>query len=220
MDNLILFYDSETQNLPLFDQPSEDPRQPHIVQLAACLVSAETRKTIQSMDVIIRPDGWAIPDEVTKIHGIATGYAEQVGVSESLAVGMLMELWDKAAYRVGHNETFDARILRIALMRFDSPEMADTWKAGKADCTAKLATPHCKLPPTDKMRAAGRHHHKTATLSEAYRHFFGKELQDAHSAMADVQACMAVYFAVKDGKVPPMQAAGAANVDADDNIII
>ena len=205
----ILFYDSETSGLPLFDQPSEDPAQPHVVQLAACLVDVTTRKTIQSMDVIINPDGWVIPDEVAKIHGITTEYASQVGVSESLAVVMLMELWAAADQRVGHNESFDARIIRIALMRFncvtgmrDSAEVADAWKSGKAECTARLATPYCKLPPTEKMLAVGRKHHKTATLSEAYRHFVREELQDAHSAMVDVRACMAVYFAIQDLKAP------------------
>jgi DNA polymerase-3 subunit epsilon len=60
-----------------------------------------------------------------------------------------------------------------------------------------LATPILKLPPTDKMRAAGRHHHKSANLREAYSHFMGRELVDAHSAIADARACMDVYFALK-----------------------
>lgn len=33
-----IVYDTETTGLPLFSQPSEDPRQPHIVQLAAIVV--------------------------------------------------------------------------------------------------------------------------------------------------------------------------------------
>jgi DNA polymerase-3 subunit epsilon len=76
--------------------------------------------------------------------------------------------------------------------------VSDEWKAGKAICTARLATPIMKLPPTAKMRAAGRHHPKTANLGEAYLHFTGKPLEGAHDAMVDVLACTEVYFAIKD----------------------
>ena len=48
------------------------------------------------------------------------------------------------------------------------------------------------------MLAAGRTHHKSANLGEAYRHFTGKELVGAHNAQVDVQACMDVYFAIQD----------------------
>ncbi len=194
--NLKLFYDTETTGLPDFKAPSESAHQPHIVQLAALLVDMDTRETIQSMDVICRPDGWTIPDEVAAVHGITTEHAAEVGIPEHLAVSMFMELWVGRA-RVAHNESFDARIVRIALMRFQSEDAADIWKSGPAECTARLATPICALPPTEKMKAAGRFHHKTPNLGEAYRHFTGKELENAHSAMADVMACRDVYFAIK-----------------------
>lgn len=49
--NTALFYDCETQGIPLFKEPSEHPEQPHIVQVAACLVDVDTRKTLaQLMD--------------------------------------------------------------------------------------------------------------------------------------------------------------------------
>lgn len=48
------------------------------------------------------------------------------------------------------------------------------------------------------MLSVGRSHYKTANLTEAYRHFTGLDMENAHSAMADVRACMAVYFAIKD----------------------
>lgn len=198
--NLALFYDTETTGLPLFKEPSEHPGQPHIVQLAACLVDVDTRQTISSMDVIIRPDGWTIPDDVAAVHGITTAHALDVGVPEAMAVGMFMELHTKCDFRVAHNEQFDARILRIALMRFVGQEVADIWKAGKSECTALLSTPICQIPPTAKMVKAGFNKFKTANLGEAYRHFMGKELENAHSAMADVQGCMAVYFAINDMK--------------------
>ena len=194
-----IFYDTETTGLPLFKEPSEHPDQPHIVQLAACLVDLDTRKTISSMDVIVRPDGWTIPDDIASIHGITTEHAADVGIPESLAVGMFMEIWSHRT-RIAHNQQFDARILRIALMRFEDQEAADDWKAGESECTAIMATPICKIPPTGKMIAAGFNKFKTANLAEAYRHFMGCDFDNAHSALADVQACMAVYFAVQDTK--------------------
>jgi DNA polymerase-3 subunit epsilon len=48
------------------------------------------------------------------------------------------------------------------------------------------------------MKAAGRFHHKTPNLGEAFRHFKGRDFENAHSAMADVQACRDVYFAITD----------------------
>lgn len=193
----LFFYDTETTGLPDFKPPSEAPQQPHIVQLAAILVDPETRKTISSMDVIIRPNGWTIPDDIAKIHGITTEHAMDVGIPESLAVGMFMELWSHRL-RIAHNEQFDARILRIALMRHESEASADDWRAGKSDCTAKLATPICKIPPTENMIAAGLNKFKTANLSEAYRHFMGRDFENAHSALADVNACASVYFSIQD----------------------
>ena len=197
--NTAIFYDTETTSLPLWNEPSEDPRQPHLVQLAACLVDLDTRETISSMDVTVRPDGWVIPDDVAAIHGITTEHAKRVGISESLAVEMLLELWTCAGLRIAHNESFDARIIRIAMMRhgLEIGRDPDQWKAGKAHCTQILATPILKLPPTQRMIAAGRRHYKSANLGEAYRHFTGKELAGAHNAMVDVEACKTVYFAIK-----------------------
>lgn len=195
-----LFYDTETTGLPLFDQPSQDPRQPHIVQLAALLVDLDTRKQLASLDLTIEPQGWEIPEEVSKIHGITTEHAMEIGVCEFHAVELFIQLWQSADFRVGHNEQFDARILRIALHRANPSGYGcepDEWKAGRAECTQALSTPILKLPPTPAMRAAGRNHYKSANLREAYRHFYGSELIDAHSAFADASACRDVYFAIK-----------------------
>jgi DNA polymerase III epsilon subunit-like protein len=89
---LALFYDTETTGLPLFKAPSEHPDQPHIVQLAACLVDLDTRNTIASMDVVVRPRGWTIPDDVAAIHGITTAHALDVGIPEEMAIDMLMAI--------------------------------------------------------------------------------------------------------------------------------
>jgi len=197
--NDAIFYDTETTGLPLFNEPSEHPAQPHIVQLAACLVDLDTRHTIASMDVIIQPDGWTISEEVAAIHGITTEHARAVGVPAKLALQMFLEL-ATGRKRIAHNEQFDARLVRIALLRHFNAEMADEWKAGDSECTQRLATPILKLPPTAKMKAVGRNHFKSANLGECVQHFTGKPLENAHSAMADVKGCMDVYFAIQDLK--------------------
>lgn len=185
-----IFFDTETQHLPLFKEPSEHPEQPHIVQLAARLVELDTRKLISSMDVIIRPDGWTIPAETTAIHGITTEHALDVGVPEVLAVQMLLALWERADFKVAHNESFDTRIVRIAQLRNPaafSEAQAEAWKAAPANCTCYMARPHTKL---DK--------NKLPKLGEAYRHFFGIDFPDQHTAMGDTLACEAVFFAIRD----------------------
>lgn len=196
---IALFYDTETTGLPLFNEPSEDPRQPHLVQIGACLVDVENRQTIASIDVVIDPIDWEIPAEVSAIHGITTERARAVGISERIALETFTDLWSCSDIRIAHNEQFDARIIRIALMRHGTKigRDADDWKNSKAECTQALSTPILKLPPTAKMVAAGRFHHKSANLREAYKHFTGNELVGAHRAIVDVEACMAVYFAIK-----------------------
>jgi DNA polymerase-3 subunit epsilon len=186
--SLILFYDTETTGLPLFKEPSEHPDQPHIVQLAAALVDTDTRKTVSSIDVIIRPEGWAIPEEMTAIHGISTEYALDVGIYMSDAIKTFINLWN-GRLRVGHNQSFDARMIRIAQHQFGyfTDEELDLWKNGEKFCTMYESKPYTQLPKN-----------KHPKLQEAYMHFFGKEFDGAHSAMADVNACIAVYFAIKD----------------------
>lgn len=202
-----LFYDTETTGLPLFNEPSEDPRQPHIVQLAALLVDLETRKVHASIDFTVKHDGWQSCPEALQAHGITTELANDIGVPELIALEAFTALWLRADLRIGHNEQFDARIIRCALHRFDPGMSPDQWKAGKAACTQALSTPILKLPPTEKMRAAGRNHYKSANLREAYKHFYGSELIGAHSAMADAQACQYVYFAIKSPRAIPAAAA-------------
>lgn len=201
---LAIVYDTETSGLPLYHDPSEDPRQPHIVQLAAQLVDLDTRIVIDQMDCIIRPDGWVIPPDVSAIHGITTERAMDEGIPEEEALERFWAMW-AFRHRIAHNESFDQRIVRIGLKRYfdvrdPSLELqpSDQWKAGSTECTAKMTTKLCNLPPTDKMRAARRNYPKTPKLTEAYLHAFGRPMEGAHNAMADVEGCKAVYFWAKD----------------------
>lgn len=193
---LAFFYDFETTGLPVWSEPSESPQQPHIVQAAAKLIDIDTRKTVASIDLIAKPDGWTIPDEVAAIHGITTDIATARGVPETLIVESIIHLWKLSDFRAGHNQTFDARIQRIGMKRFEYDEdICDAWKEAPYKCTGLLAKPIMQMPPK------GKYGYKMPKLTEAYLHFTGMDLEDAHSAMADVDACIAVYFAIQDLQV-------------------
>lgn len=194
--NTILAFDTETTGLPDWKSPSDSDSQPHLVQLGALLYNADTREEIDRLDVIIKPDGWEIPEEVSKIHGITTEHALKVGIPEEEALERLLQMWrkpDTTCTRLAHNKTFDQRIIRIALKRYSDEETMEQW-AEKDDfkCTMQMAKPIMKLGKR------GRYGYKSPKLEEAYRHFTGKELENAHSAMADTTACVEVYFAMLD----------------------
>lgn len=206
----ILFYDSETTSLPLWNLPSEHPDQPRVVQLAAELCDEETGATIQQMSMIILPDGWTIPDEVAALHGITTERALAEGVASELVIEHFIDMWTECDVRCGHNESFDMRMLRIELMRhakYSGETMhcgeggeipfADYWKAAPAYCTQANSTKILNLPPTEKMLAKRRKGPKSPNLAEAYEFFTGQKLEGAHDAMVDVRAAKAVYYGIR-----------------------
>lgn len=180
MDNLILGFDTETTGLPVWQTPSGGDDQPHMVQLAAGLFVPETKKMVQSIDVIIKPNGWEIPQEVSDIHGITYEYAMDVGVSEEVALDMFLELWN-GRKRIAFNTTFDNRIIRIATKRYRDEQTIDRWKDGSYECA---------MMKSRKIMGG-----KNPKLEAAYKHFTGQTLEDAHSATPDMLACMEVYWA-------------------------
>lgn len=181
-----IVYDTETTGIPLYGEPSEDPRQPHIVQIGALLVDVATREVLDSLDVLVKPEGWVIPADMTAIHGISMERAMADGEPEPDVLRKFMAIHARADFRVGHNESFDARIVRIACKRYEGDAAADNWKSAAAKCTMQMSRPILALP-----------RNKPPTLSEAHLHFTGKEIERVHTALADAKACMAVFFAMQ-----------------------
>lgn len=204
----ILGYDTETTGFPLWGEPSDDPRQPHLVELGFVLHCDELGRDLIARSTLVHPSDWMIPQEVSEIHGITDALAQHFGHAERDVLDDFLEAWREADMVVGHNEPFDARIMRIAMKRYhpDDEQLHDRWKNRERACTQQLATPLVKAPPSAKMRAAGRHHHKTANLSEAYKHVTGRELEGAHSALADARASIEVYLALRGSGPSPKPA--------------
>lgn len=223
----ILSFDTETTGLPDWSQPSESPQQPHLVEIAAILFDDDGAE-IESFHALVQPDGWEwdADNEAFKTHGITVEQCMADGIKEPEAVAQFLALHARADMRVAHNESFDARILRIALKRYgdgdstyadppgDTPRwyaytqderdaIADAFKAAPKYCTCNAAKPIMKPPPTERMLANPRfrNSHKPPNLQEAHKHFLGSEFDGAHSALADARACARVYFAMNPPKV-------------------
>jgi len=188
-----LFYDTETTGLPLWGEPSDDPRQPHIVQLAAKLVNLKNYRVLQAFSIIVRPSGWVIPTGTIEIHGIDNHAANELGIPESRAIEMICSMYGLCDLVVAHNVRFDDRIIRIAMKRHAEECWLDKFKEKPRFCTAKESTQILKLPPTAKMRGG----FKKPKLSEAYSFFTQTNLIGAHDALVDVDACIEVYKGIK-----------------------
>lgn len=180
-----LIFDSETTGLPLWKEPSDHPGQPHIVDLAVELWDGED--LVDSLSCLIKP-GIPIPPDMTAIHGITDEMVEAEGWSKADAVNGFMKLANKADVIVGHNVSFDIRMMRIEAAR----ALGEKWAPMQPSfCTMRKSTNVCKIL---SERARHPEDWKWPKLSEAYHHFFGEEFVDAHRAKPDCEAARRIYF--------------------------
>ncbi len=179
----VLVFDTETTGI--------DTSTAHVVELAALLFD-DAGIERASLDLIIKPDGYEIPAAASAIHGISTDLAHRVGVPLAYAASAFNALCEQADRLVAHNLAYDVAIMEGLYRRLGKPHRMPV--ASNRYCTAMWSTPVCAIPPTECMRAAGRHEFKKPTLTEAYAFVCGKELVGAHNALVDARACGEVYF--------------------------
>lgn len=195
--DLIFVYDTETTGFPLWNAPSEDPGQPHLVDLCGLLFTPEG-ELVDMIEHMIKPDGWVVPDDVAAIHGITTEIATINGIDEIQALADFGKMHKRASLRVAHNVSFDDRIMRIAIKRFFGDAPADRFKAAPNYCTANAAKPICKCPPTEKMlKSRFKNQFKTPNVTEALKILCNEEMSNAHRARPDAEACAKIYFSIK-----------------------
>ncbi|WP_066112434.1 MULTISPECIES: 3'-5' exonuclease [unclassified Blastomonas] len=205
---MILGYDTETTNLPLWNDPSDDPRQPHLIQLAMILYEMDGTEVDRFSSIVQPGPGAVMGKEAFEAHGISLERAMAEGCCPKMATAKFIEWAGKAKLRVGHNESFDRRIMRIAAAR----HLGFKWEAeAPAFCTLYKSKFIVNLPATPKMIAAGVPGPKSPKLEECIRHFFDEPLDGAHDALVDVEASMRVFWhLVNEIKVPMFKARRAA----------
>ena len=113
---MYLIFDTETTGLPQnFNAPlSDSDNWPRMVQIAWQLHD-ENGKLIENQDYIIKPEGYDIPFNATRIHGISTKMAQEQGRDLQEVLEEFTEVLKKTKVVAGHNIDFDYKITNIIL---------------------------------------------------------------------------------------------------------
>jgi DNA polymerase-3 subunit alpha len=178
---MYLIFDTETTGLPRnFNAPITDTANwPRIVQIAWQLHD-EFGNLIDHKDFLVRPEGYNVPYDAEKVHGISTELATLCGDSMEDVLFLFSKALEKTKILVGQNLNFDLNIVGCEFVRlgqetpFSKFPVLDT-------CTERTAE-MCKLPGGKGGKF------KLPTLTELHSHLFGVPFNEAHNATADVEA--------------------------------
>ncbi|WP_103664641.1 DNA polymerase III subunit alpha [Gracilimonas amylolytica] len=177
---MYLIFDTETTGLPQdFSAPISDlDNWPRLVQLAWQLHD-HTGKLINSGNYIVKPEGFTIPFNSEKIHGISTERAHDEGVELDFVLKEFSKDIDRAYFLIGHNVSFDEKIMGAEYLR-------------KKISSAILDKPKIdtKIDGTDVAKIEGGRggNYKWPSLGELHHALFDEGFEDAHDAAADVEA--------------------------------
>ena len=189
----LLFMDTETTGFANFKIPSDDRAQARIMSIAA-LVTNNVGKVINGFASLVRPFEWPEVDQKAfETHGLTAEHCERYGLPRATVFLVIHGMLERADRRVGHNIAFDQKLLRGELKRTGLP---DHYDKERDYCTMHKSRAICKIPPTGKMMGAGIKAYKSPSLEEAHQHFFDRPIVNAHTALADVNACKKIYFAI------------------------
>ena len=183
--NKYLFFDIETNGLPLkYGRPYTDTNNyPRVIQLAYIITNEEGLILHKNMS-IIKPDGYDIPDHVSKVHGISTEDAKN-GFNMDYTITSFMILLHRCDLLIAHNFAFDSVILACERYRLGgkNPEILSKSHV----CTMLDSTNYCNLPGSKGRK-------KWPKLQELYNILFDKDFEGAHDALYDVEATVDCYF--------------------------
>ena len=178
---MYLIFDTETTGLPKrWNAPITDTDNwPRAVQIAWQLHDA-MGNCIEHQDYLIQPNGFNIPYDAEKIHGISTELAQEQGLPLTEVLEKFNEALNKSKFVVGQNVGFDLNIMGCEFFREE--KSTKLLELPVLDTCTEHTAELCKLP-------GGRGgKFKLPTLTELHEYLFGEAFNEAHNATADVEA--------------------------------
>jgi DNA polymerase-3 subunit alpha len=191
---MYLIFDTETTGLPKNKQaPLTDfDNWPRVVQIAWQLHD-NAGKLLSNENLIVKPDGFTIPFNAEKVHGISTQRALDEGLPLDEVLDRFTEDLNKTKLIIGHNILdFDIKVVRSEYLRRNKENVI-----AKKDAldTQLESTEYCAIP-------GGRGgQFKWPTLLELHTKLFGEDFGDAHDAAYDVAANAKCFFGLLQERV-------------------
>lgn len=187
MSDNYLFFDTETTGIPKnWKAPVTDlPNWPRMVQLA-WLVYSPAGEKLAAYNYIIKPEGFIIPEEVVKVHGITTERALLEGVELQQVLNAFMADIASSAFLVAHNISFDEKIVGAEFLRKHLPNVL---QHKKKICTMNGSVDFCAIK--------GPYGNKWPKLTELHTKLFGTGFEEAHNALIDIEATARCFWELR-----------------------
>ena len=184
---MYVFFDTETTGLPRsWKAPVTDiDNWPRLVQIAWLVYDNDGNK-ITEYDFIIKPEGFTIPSDSARIHGISTERALSEGTSIVQVLERFMGDLASADFVVAHNMNFDEKIVGAEFLRMNMQNILET--KGKI-CTMESTKNFCAID--------GQYGYKWPKLSELHYELFGTDFTEAHNAKNDIAATARCFWELK-----------------------
>jgi len=184
---MFIVFDTETTGFPKnWNLPYTDTDNwPRVVQIA-WQVHDNMGRLIDAKDYIIRPEGFDIPYDAEKVHGISTQLAVNEGHDLTEILLEFNEVLNQSKFVVGHNLKFDRNVVGCEFHRLGIENQLQT--ISLLDTMTEQTANLCRLP-------GGRGgKFKWPSLSELHQFLFDVPFSEAHNATADVEATTRCFF--------------------------
>jgi len=191
---MYLIFDTETTGLPKnFDAPHTDLENwPRLVQIAWQL-HGEKGELLSQNNLIVKPEGFTIPFNAEKVHGISTEIALEEGKPLAEVLKVFAEDIAKSELLIGHNIKFDLNIMGAEMLRANVESLL--WEKTPYDTSSEETAKFVGI----KGGRGGKF--KWPSLTELHTKLFGEAFDDAHDAAYDVAATARSFFGLIENKI-------------------
>lgn len=190
-----MLIDAETNGLPDYKKPADDPSQPRLASLGIIMVNVAEDGTITieaEHEFFVKPDGWSMSLEVILVNGLTTEFLLEHGIDLRDVLRKYTTLVEAGYVVVAYGAQHDCKILRGELRRCGLP---DHFEETKNVCLMRGIQP-LKIP---KANGKGG----WPQLDDALR-FFGHEPEaKPHGALAGARAALKVFTALRNKDMLP-----------------